>query len=96
MALAAVALLAALRRRFCRHVSVAPWMARPAAVCIWTVATVGAHVLGPSGRLGALVDLAAAGVMALGAGVGVLRALNTPEVRAWRRHLGPFLLRSHA
>ena len=95
---AAITLLAVLRRRLCRQVSVAPSVARAvaAATCVWVVATAGAHFLGPSGRLGALVDVAVAGLLALGAGVAVLWALNTPEVRAWRRHLGPSLARSDA
>lgn len=94
----AVALLAVIRFRLCRQIRVAPSVTRAAvaAVCVWVVATVGAHVLGPSGRLGALVDLVLAGLLAVAAGVAALWALNTPEVRAWRRHLRPSAVRSDA
>ena len=85
----AVCLFVLLRRRLGRDVNVGASLARAvvAGGCVWVVATLSAHLLGPAGRAGAAVDLAGGGLLATGAGVAALWALNTPELRQWRLHL---------
>ena len=86
----ACCLLVAFRRRLRRTMCVGRSVARAlaAGTGAWVVAAGCAHLLGPRGRPGAVLDLAVGGSLAVATAVAVLWLLQAPEVRSWRGLFG--------